>query len=70
MHRMAYTASWVLFLDFDEFMYTYPPTSFLSVLREAQGVPYITFGSLWWSVYLCRYVLYCTLYFTVLYLSV
>lgn len=54
MHRMATRSHWVLYLDFDEFLHVVPPQTFTAILRAHVDVPYLTFGSRWWSVELCR----------------
>ena len=50
----ALPARWALFMDFDEFLFVRPPHSLASLLRQNKDAPFLTFGSLWWSINYCR----------------
>ncbi|GJP75769.1 hypothetical protein CLOP_g6172 [Closterium sp. NIES-67] len=54
LYRMKYVSEWLLFADFDEFLYIQPPQTLRGLLGEHPDAPYFTFGSLWWSIEHCR----------------
>ncbi|CAI5935422.1 unnamed protein product, partial [Closterium sp. NIES-64] len=54
LYRMKFVSKWVFFADFDEFLYIQPPQTLKGLLHEHSNAPYITFGSLWWSIERCR----------------
>lgn len=54
LYRMRWLSNWALFADFDEYLFAQPPQTVLGILKEHSEAPYLTFGSLWWSVTMCR----------------
>lgn len=54
LYRMRWVTNWALFVDFDEYLYAEPPRTVLGIIKEHSQAPYMTFGSLWWSIIMCR----------------
>lgn len=56
IYRMRWISKWSLVLDFDEYLYIPKPNSLPSLLEKYKDKPWLTFGSMWWGVDLCRFV--------------
>ncbi|KAL2652718.1 hypothetical protein R1flu_020846 [Riccia fluitans] len=55
MRRARFLAKWVLFWDFDEYLYVEPPLTLPVLLEDAErkGAPWITFGNMLFSRVYC-----------------
>eukprot|EP00271_Cylindrocystis_brebissonii_P017469 TRINITY_DN4558_c0_g1_i1.p1 TRINITY_DN4558_c0_g1~~TRINITY_DN4558_c0_g1_i1.p1 ORF type:complete len:504 (+),score=14.16 TRINITY_DN4558_c0_g1_i1:237-1748(+) len=52
-YRMRFKAQWVLNVDLNEYYDSEDGITLKSVLANHTGVPYVTFGSRWWSLEKC-----------------
>lgn len=54
IYRSRFTSKWVLYIDWDDYLYVPQPQSLSSLLTKYDDKPWLTHGTLVWSVDMCR----------------